>query len=75
MKEKLAIEIKFPTNGEYPAQMFSFCKDIKFLEELRDAGFRNNLFIAFANDPLFWKGRAEKIFMYCLERAVLYKEL
>lgn len=59
-KEKLAIEIKFPTNGEYPAQMFSFCKDIKFLEELRGKGFRNNLFIAFAKDRLFWEGREEK---------------
>jgi len=54
--EKYAIEIKFPINGEYPAQMFSFCKDIRFLEELRAAGFQNNLFIAFTNDRLFWEG-------------------
>lgn len=55
--EKHAIEIKFPTNGEYPAQMFSFCKDIRFLEELKAAGFQNNLFIAFSNDHLFWEGQ------------------
>jgi hypothetical protein len=54
--EKHAIEIKFPINGEYPAQMFSFCKDIRFLEELKAAGFQNNLFVAFTNDHLFWEG-------------------
>lgn len=54
--EKHAIEIKFPTNGQCPAQMFSFCMDIKFLEKLKDAGFQNNLFIAFSNDHLFWEG-------------------
>lgn len=37
--EKYAIEIKFPTNGQYPEQMFIFCKDIKFLEELKNNDF------------------------------------
>src|SRR5215471_413115 len=34
-----AIEVKYPRNGQYPEQMFSFCKDIAFAEELHAAGF------------------------------------
>src|SRR5229473_5006125 len=34
-----AIELKYPRNGQYPEQMFSFCKDIAFAEELKAAGF------------------------------------
>ena len=33
-KEKYAIELKYPQNGQYPEQMFSFVKDIKFMEML-----------------------------------------
>ena len=60
MKEKSAIEIKFPTYGENPAQMFSFCTVIKFLEELQAEGFHNNIFIVLTSDHLFWEGREEK---------------
>ena len=31
-KNRYAIELKFPRNGQYPETMFSFVKDIKFLE-------------------------------------------
>jgi len=51
--DKSALEIKFPTNGQYPEQMFSFCKDIKFLEQLKSKGFSNNVFICFADDANF----------------------
>ena len=30
--EKYAIELKYPQNGQYPEQMFSCVKDIKFME-------------------------------------------
>lgn len=33
-REKYAIELKCPLNGQYPEQMYSFTKDIKFMEEL-----------------------------------------
>jgi len=62
--QKSAIEIKFPTNGQYPEQMFSFCKDIKFLEQLKNKGFSNNVFICFANDERFWNGNAEENTIY-----------
>lgn len=29
-----AIELKFPLNGQYPEQMFSFIKDVRFMQEL-----------------------------------------
>ena len=34
--EKYAIELKCPLNGQYPEQMYSFVKDIKFMEELKN---------------------------------------
>ena len=36
--EKIAIELKFPRNGQYPEQMFSFIKDIKFMEQVKSCG-------------------------------------
>jgi len=62
--EKTAIEIKFPTNGQYPEQMFSFCKDIKFLEQLNSSGFSNNIFLAFANDSNFWNDKGDEGTIY-----------
>ena len=61
---KTAIELKFPKNGQYPEQMFSFCKDMKFLEQLRDNGFQNNLFIAFADDNNFWNDKGKEGTIY-----------
>ena len=49
-------ELKFPRNGQYPEQMYSFCKDIVFLEQLVKAGFENAYFIAVADDRLFYSG-------------------
>ena len=31
----IAIELKMPMNGQVPEQMYSFVKDIRFLEELK----------------------------------------
>ena len=39
--EKYAIELKCPLNGQYPEQMYSFVKDIKFMEQLKERGFTN----------------------------------
>ena len=57
-----AIELKFPRNGQYPEQMFSFCKDIAFLEELRLGGFRACAFLAIADDPAFYRGNNTGIY-------------
>ena len=36
--------------------MFSFCKDIAFLEQLVRAGFESAYFLAVADDALFYSG-------------------
>lgn len=53
----LAVELKYPRNGQYPEQLFSFCKDIVFLEQLRRAGFENCIFAAVVEDRPFYEGR------------------
>jgi hypothetical protein len=59
-----AIELKFPRSGQHPEQMFSFCKDIAFAEELHAAGFKQTAFVAVADDPLFYRGAGEGIYGY-----------
>jgi len=54
--DRVAIELKFPRNGQYPEQMFSACQDIAFLEELVRSGFSAGLFVMAADDPLFYGG-------------------
>ena len=56
-KEKHCVELKFPTQGQYPEQMFKVCKDVKFLEQLIKSGFNECYFIMFANDPLFYRSK------------------
>ncbi len=36
-----ALELKYPRNGQVPESMFSFCKDIAFLEQLGLSGFQS----------------------------------
>jgi hypothetical protein len=59
-----AIELKYPRNGQHPEQMFSFCKDIAFSEELVATGFPKAAFIVFADDHLFYRGPTEGIYGY-----------
>ena len=56
------MELKFPRNGQVPESMFSFCKDIAFLEQLSESGFKSAYFIAVADDPLFYSGDASGIY-------------
>ncbi len=58
-KEKQCIELKFPTQGQYPEQMFSICKDVRFLEQLMNSGFNECYFMMFANDPLFYMSKGD----------------
>ncbi len=59
-----AIELKYPRNGQHPEQMFSFCKDIAFAEELVAAGFPRSALMIFADDHLFYRGSTEGIYGY-----------
>ena len=63
------IELKFPRNGKYPEEMFSFCEDIRFLEQLLEAGFNKAYLVIFVNDKYFYSGKCvgrngNKIYSY-----------
>lgn len=67
-----AIELKFPRNGQHPEQMFSFCKDIMFAEQLKCSGFDQTFFVAFADDPLFYSGNGDGIYGYFRQHKTLH---
>ena len=56
------IELKYPRNGQVPESMYSFCKDICFLEQLVSSGFKSGYFVAVADDSLFYSGKPEGIY-------------
>lgn len=55
--EKFAIELKFPRNGQHPEQMYSFVKDIRFMEELKQNGFNNTYCLTLVDDKNFYSGK------------------
>lgn len=57
-----AIELKYPRNGQVPESMFSFCRDIAFLEQLVTSGFQSAYFLAVADDRLFYSGKDSGIY-------------
>jgi hypothetical protein len=59
-----AIELKFPRNEQYPEQMFSFCKDIQFAEELVAHGFQSAAVLTLTEDPNFYRGLSKGIYEY-----------
>lgn len=71
-KEKYAIELKCPINGQYPEQMYSFIKDIKFMEELLERGFTKAACVALVSGSPFYEGRIKTgIYKYYrLEHAI-----
>ena len=58
------LELKYPRNGQYPEQMFSFCKDLAFVEEMKNSGFRETYVLIFAEDHLFYEGTEDGIYGY-----------
>ena len=55
---KIAIELKFPRNGQVPEQMFSFIKDIKFMEDVANIpGFSETYVLCLVDDPNFYMQR------------------
>lgn len=57
MSEKYAIELKYPRNGQYPEQMYSFVKDIIFMEQLKTEGFDATFSMVLVDDKLFYEGK------------------
>ena len=64
-----AIELKYPRNGQVPETMFSFCKDIAFLEQLVKSGFHSAYFIAVAEHSHFHSNAGKKDGIYRFFRA------
>lgn len=55
--DRYAVELKYPTNGQYPEQLYSFVKDIKFVEQLKERGFSKTFTIALVKDRPFYEGK------------------
>ena len=73
---KFAIELKYPQNGQYPEQMFSFVKDIAFMEQLKNNGFKNCYLLTMVNDKNFYSGKkTDGIYNYFRNGAVLNGEI
>ncbi len=69
--ERVAIEVKFPRSGQYPEQMFKFCQDVVFVEQLVAAGFNAGYFVVVADDPLFFSGSQTGIYSHFRGRVPL----
>jgi len=62
---QIAIELKYPRNGQYPEQMYSFCKDIMFIEQLKNAGFNKSFLMILVDDEKFYQGlKTDGIYKY-----------
>lgn len=72
-KKLLALELKYPRNGQYPEQMYNICKDVKFLEQLRCGGFESAALLIFVDDGKFYerKGRVDGIYQYFRDGKVI----
>lgn len=55
--EHYAVELKYPVNGQYPEQMYSFIKDVVFMEQLKDKGFDATYCLTMVNDKNFYSGK------------------
>lgn len=56
-KERYAIELKFPVNGQYPEEMYAFVTDMQFMEEVKvHADFKETYCITLVEDPKFHTG-------------------
>lgn len=55
--ERYAVELKYPMNGQYPEQLYSFVQDIKFMEQLKEQGFSKTFTVALVRDRPFYEGK------------------
>ena len=71
--EKYCIELKYPTNGQVPEQMFSMCKDIKFLEQLKENGFTKCYSLNLVEESAFYdSNKSEGIYSKFRDEKILY---
>ena len=66
---KYAVELKYPLNGQHPEQMFSFVKDICFMEQLKMKGFEKTYCMTVVKDKKFYSGtKKDGIYAYFRDR-------
>lgn len=54
--DKIAIELKFPRNAQYPEQMYKFIEDIKFMEQVGGIqGFAETYVLCLVDNHNFYK--------------------
>lgn len=58
------IELKYPRDGQIPEQMFNFCKDIQFCEQLCHVGFKKAFVLFLAEDKKFYSGKDFGIYSF-----------
>mgnify|MGYP000843923521 FL=1 len=74
--EKYALELKCPFNGQYPEQLYSFVKDIRFMEQMKERGFTNTYCIALVSDRPFYQGKInEGIYRYFRKELCVYGDI
>lgn len=74
--EKYAIELKCPLNRQYPEQLYSFTKDIKFMEELRGLGFTKTACVVLVSDKPFYQGKNNNgIYKFFREEYAVYGDI
>lgn len=61
---KTAIEIKVSTNGQVPLQLFKFCEDIYFLEQLMNSNFECAYSLVLVNSDDFYQAKRKKDGIY-----------
>lgn len=66
--EKYAIELKYPRKAAYQRRLYSFVKDIKFMEELKNLGFIETYCLTLVEQTPFYSGKNNKgIYKYFRE--------
>jgi len=75
-RKKFAIELKYPLNGQHPEQMYSFVKDVKFMEEVKDRGFTATACVVLVSDKLFFDGKRKNgIYKYFRDEYSIYGDI
>lgn len=65
-QERLAaIELKFPRNEQHPEEMYSFCKDIRFMEDVSKKfgptnGFKKTFCLTLVDDDRFYSAEGDR---------------
>ena len=67
--ERYAIELKCPHNGRTPETMYDFVKDIRFMEQLNELGFKKTYCLILVEDKNFYSGKSKEDDIYAYFRA------